>query len=109
MKSALKSHQTVTLSCCNGTSTNAYGVYGPHSTNVGVNSTRECNILFIYLKHSEKAVVLLFPVIEYQIRKILRVEVRRFQIFVMLGYRFRVISSALQTFPYGTPVFLETS
>ena len=74
---------------------------GPHSTNVGVNSAREYYICFICLKHSVKPVVLLFLLIEYQIRKLLvRVEVRRFQFFVMLQlvgipqYRFRVIRSA---------------
>ncbi|GFT95395.1 hypothetical protein TNCV_3326661 [Trichonephila clavipes] len=58
---------------------------GPHSTMMGVNSSRECGIRFICPNHSLKPVVLPCSLIEYQIRKISsRVEVRRFQFLVML-------------------------
>ena len=59
----------------------------PHSTIAGVNSVREYEMRFICPKHSLKTVVLLFHFIECQIRKILtRVEVRRFQFFVLLQF-----------------------
>ncbi|GIY44346.1 hypothetical protein CEXT_162941 [Caerostris extrusa] len=111
MKAAVKPHQTVTLGCCKGTSTNACGFSVVHSARervgvnsarerVGVNSSREREMRFICPKHSVKPIVLLFHLIEYQIRKTsARVEVRRFQFLLMLQLVWIPFQSYSQCFP----------
>ncbi|GIX75777.1 hypothetical protein CDAR_220941 [Caerostris darwini] len=70
---------------------------------------------FICPKHSVKPIVLLFHLIEYQIRKTsARVEARRLQFLLMLqlvGIPFQSYSAMLSTYDtaYDTPVCLETS
>ena len=81
-KTAVKLLQIVTLGCCSGTSTNAYGVSMVQTRHLWLLTTPEsvkCP------KHSVKPFVRLFHLAEYQIRKILaEVEVRRFQFLIML-------------------------
>ncbi|GFW38443.1 hypothetical protein TNCV_1332961 [Trichonephila clavipes] len=60
-------------------------LYGPHSTIVGINNAKKCEMRFICPNHSVKPILLLFHLIEYQINKIwARVKDRRFQFLVMM-------------------------
>ncbi|GIY89526.1 hypothetical protein CEXT_350631 [Caerostris extrusa] len=86
---------------------------GPHSTFVGVNSARESEMRVICPKHSVKPIVLLFHLIEYQIRKTsarVEVEVSVLAYVATLGIPFQ---SHSQCFPdtavRHTPVYFETS
>ena len=81
---------------------------------VGVNSTRECEMLFICPKHSVKPIMLLFYLTEFQFREILaRVEIRMFQFLVMSQFAVIPFQSYSQCPPDTSkqchPVCFETS
>ncbi|GFW61313.1 hypothetical protein TNCV_4136311 [Trichonephila clavipes] len=110
MKSAVKPHQTVTLGCCKGTSTNACGFSVVHTRQLWVLTAPE-NVKYASSVQSQSCCssILLNTKFTKSRRKSKSGGFSSWLCCNLCGCRRKAIRRALQTLPCDTPVCFETS